>query len=95
MDREVDQISFKAIGLRLRLIREHMGKDQGEMASLLGMTRQAWNNNELGVKRIKIDNATRLCAISGVTTDWIYRDVWGTLPVDLAVALRERMDAAA
>lgn len=95
MDYEVDQTSWAAIGERLRALREHLGKDQGEMAEWLGMRRTTWNNNELGVKRFKLDNAIRLCTLTGVTTDWIYRGVWGGMPVDLADDLRKRIGEAA
>lgn len=60
------------VGARLRGLRESLGYSQKEMADRHGIQRTQWNNWELGVRRISLDQAQRLCAVYGLTLDFIY-----------------------
>lgn len=71
------------IAKRLKLLRDALGNTQATMASLAGATPAAWGNYESGIRRIRIDEALRLCSTVGVTLDWIYRGNVAQLPGDL------------
>jgi len=81
--------SIDKTGTRLKKIRQAAGyNEQPAFAKLLGVSKNRYNNWEAGVARIPIDIAGRLCALTGVTTDYIYFGVLSAAPLDLAVKLR-------
>jgi transcriptional regulator with XRE-family HTH domain len=89
--------SNAAIGERLRLIRIAYGRVQGhskemsqlDIATLVGMTKQSWNNAETGDNRIGLDAAMRLCVRTGVTLDYVYRGDQRNVAHSIAVAIAE------
>jgi transcriptional regulator with XRE-family HTH domain len=85
--------STEAVAERLRLTREASGMKQAAFCRLVGVTPQAWNNYETGARRISLDQAIRICAVTGVTLDWIYRGLSANLPMEMAskiLALQEQ-----
>ncbi|MGE0751834.1 MAG: helix-turn-helix transcriptional regulator [Variibacter sp.] len=90
--------SAQAIGYRLFLIRTGWSKAQGherplgqkEFAELAGIpTRQAWNNAETGDNRIGIDNAIRVCQLTGASLDYIFFGLKDGLPHRLVKAIED------
>lgn len=69
-----------------------MGWSQAELSRRTGISRQSWNNAETGDERISVDNAIKLCRVTGVTLDWIYRGMRWILPTEVAreIARREQ-----
>ncbi len=65
---------FTDIGNRLVAIRQAFSDlGQKAWAEKHGFTPTQYNNWEKGVRRIKVDEAERLCDIYGLTLDFIYR----------------------
>lgn len=81
--RVTDPYSLSEIAKRLKILRRALQKTQATMASMAGVTPQAWGNYEQGIRRIEIDAVTRLRASTGVTSEWIYYNNGGQLPGDL------------
>jgi transcriptional regulator with XRE-family HTH domain len=48
---------------------------------------QSWNNYETADSNIGIEPAIRLCNVTGVTLDWIYRGIKSGLPFAIQEAL--------
>ncbi len=82
---------------RLLLLRRALGHTQAFLAGLLGCAPQAWANYESGGRLISIALATKLCAITGVSLDWIYRGNMAMLPAELAekIQIEMRLEAGA
>jgi transcriptional regulator with XRE-family HTH domain len=59
--------------------------------SLLGQSRSTWAQYETGERRISIDQAQNVCAVFGVSLDWIYNGRMDMLQPDLAAKLQEQM----
>lgn len=57
---------------RLKATRIALGKNKAEMARLLNISWQRWNNYEQGLRPFDYDAAIELCH-SGVTVDWLLR----------------------
>jgi transcriptional regulator with XRE-family HTH domain len=57
---------------RLKVARIALGKDKAQMARLLNISWQRWNNYEQGARPFDYDVAIELCH-SGVTIDWLLR----------------------
>ena len=57
--------------MRLREIRENSEKTQTEVAKYLGVTRQAYNNYELGNRQLNPDMLDKLADYFNVTTDYL------------------------
>lgn len=67
-------IKYAEIGGRLRVIRKTFsGLSQKEWAEKNGFNKTQYNNWEKGVRRIKIDDAIKICDTYGLTLDAIYR----------------------
>jgi len=76
---------------RLRRTREAFNLNQAQWSRLVGIEPQAWSNYEQGIRRISIDQALKVCAATGITTDWIYRGLMSTsLPTDVQLRLNRR-----
>ncbi len=83
-------MSATEIGRRLRLIRLAKGFDtQPPIAKLLNVSLKRYNNWEKGIAPIPTAFAARLCSLTGVTMDYIYRDNMSGVPLDLASRLEE------
>lgn len=73
------------IGKRLKLLREALDKTQAEMAHLAGLSgAPAWNNYEMGFRRIGLDYAFKLKMRVGASITYIYHGDMSDLPQDLA-----------
>ena len=57
--------------MRLREIRENSEETQTEVAKYLGVTRQAYNNYELGNRQLNPDMLDKLADYFNVTTDYL------------------------
>lgn len=90
-----DPSSLELIAARLTILRGALDLTQASMADLIGAKPQAWGNYETGTRRIRVDEALRLCSALGVTLDWIYRGNMSQLPVELAekIQLERRAQA--
>ena len=77
----------RMVGNRLQLTRIALGKTQAELARVLLISPQRWNNYERGARPIDVEFAVRLCERFGVTLDWLYRGVIAGLPYDMAQRL--------
>lgn len=75
------------IAARLKWTRQAKNLTQASWCRLAGIEPQAWNNYETGLRRISLDQAFKVCRITGVTLDWIYRGVAAGVPVELATRL--------
>ncbi len=89
--------SREMIAHRLFLTRKALGYTQAFMANLIGLQQSAWNNYEQGHRRIDVDPALRLCAVTGIDMSWIYQGNITGVPVELAekIQLELRAEAAA
>lgn len=91
--RETNPESLVSIAYRLKITRLAFGYTQAFMGRLVGAkTHAAWNNYERAIRRISVDHALRLCAVMGVTMDWIYRGNLSGLPPDVGTAIRAQME---
>ena len=68
-----DASSAVEIGKRLRLVREALKMSQAALCRLAGISPQAWNNAETGDNLLTVPNAVKLCRVTGVTLDYLYR----------------------
>jgi transcriptional regulator with XRE-family HTH domain len=85
---DVEPTSVADVADRLRLTRLAMGWSQAELCRRSGISPQIWNNAETGDNRISVDEAIKLCRITGVSLDWIYRGIRVLLPAVVSDALR-------
>lgn len=83
------------ISKRLILLRKALRHTQESLAERLDITRSQLANYELGdpVRMITLPVALDLCAISGVSLDWLYRGSEFYLPPDLKeeIMVQERL----
>ncbi|MGY3117676.1 DNA-binding XRE family transcriptional regulator [Bradyrhizobium sp. S3.14.4] len=86
--RMADQI--KEIGNRLRWLREAKQLNQATFCRLVKIEQQAWNNYERGFRRISVDQALKVCAATGASLDFIYRDIRSALPAELAMQIDDQ-----
>jgi transcriptional regulator with XRE-family HTH domain len=88
-----DATSAVEIGKRLKLVREALKMSQTALCRLAGISPQAWNNAETGDNLLTVRSAVKLCRVTGVTMDWIYRgQVTSALPaVMLEEILRQQL----
>ncbi len=86
--RDTNDRSKLAIGVRLRLTREAMGITQVEFAGRAGIAPNTYNQYEAGKNFPQIEYAQRLCDAHGLTLDWIYRGDLSNLSYQLAEAIR-------
>jgi transcriptional regulator with XRE-family HTH domain len=83
--------SVDSVARRLYLLRKSLGYSQLQISQLLGQSRSTWAQYETGERRISIDQAQKLCAVIGVSLDWIYNGRMDMLQPDLAAKLQEQM----
>ena len=82
-----DGVNAVEIGRRLKLVREALKMSQTALCRLASISPQAWNNAETGDNFLTVPNAVKLCRVTGITMDWIYRgQITSALP---AVMLEE------
>lgn len=87
MEPDSNPLSNRSVGYRLELIRQAMDVNDKTMAAMIGASPQKWGNWKMGRNAIPHDYAAKLCAVTGATTDFIYRDVRNAISVDLAEKL--------
>lgn len=63
---------MKAIGERLRLTREALGRNQIEFAKLAKISASAYNQYEKGRIRPSVDAAIAMVDAHKITLDWIF-----------------------
>jgi transcriptional regulator with XRE-family HTH domain len=74
---------YAAIGARVRRLRDHLGYASMDFAHLHGWGPTQLVNWETGHRRITIEAATILRERYGVSLDWVYLGVEGSLPQHL------------
>lgn len=87
--------SVKDIGNRLRWLREAKQMNQATFCRLVKIEQQAWNNYERGYRRITVDQAVKVCVVTGASMDFIYRDIRSALPAELAMQIDEQQQKEA
>lgn len=83
--------SSEEVAKRLVLLRRALGQTQAFLAGLLDCAPQAWANYEAGDRRISVDMALKLCGVTGVSLDWVYRGNMSMLPAELAEKIQIEM----
>lgn len=84
-----DSEAQKAMGMRLRAIREALGLTQEDMAAHMGVVITALSAWESGRNRIDIVKLARSAARWGFTTDWVARGDLSGLPRAIADRVEE------
>lgn len=56
---------------RIRALRENIGKNQTEIAKMLGTSQSYYSEYELGKRELPIKHLIKLCAYYQVSADWI------------------------
>ncbi|UVF22110.1 helix-turn-helix transcriptional regulator [Microvirga terrae] len=70
---ENDPLALQAIARRLRHLRERLGYTRAkDWCEYIGMGQQSWSNFENARRRISLDEALKLVALTEVSLDWIY-----------------------
>lgn len=82
-EKDIEPTSVEDVAERLRLTREAMGWSQAELCRRAGIATQTWNNAETADNRIGVDEAIKLCRVSHVTLDWVYRGSRALLPASV------------
>lgn len=77
-------LSAISVGNRLELLRAAMDLRDKTLAGMIHASPQKWGNWKSGRNVIPHDYAARLCAVTGATTDFIYRDVRTNMAAGLA-----------
>jgi transcriptional regulator with XRE-family HTH domain len=79
--------SLDEIAKRLILLRKALGNTQATMGALAGVSGNAWQNYEKGIRRIELDNVFQLETATGAPQEWIYRGIMARMPIELAEKL--------
>ncbi len=88
----MSEVSLKAIGQRLRSLREAKGiQTQAIMAQMIGVETNRYNNWERGAALIGPLEAIKVCAITGGNMDYIFRGEMAALPVNLVTLLTSEL----
>lgn len=83
------KIDTKAVGHRLKTLRESLGLTRAEMADANGIDRTNYGRFEDGKRLVTTDVAYRLKRRYGITFDWLYDGEMGSLPLAVAERLRQ------
>lgn len=67
---------YKAVGIRLRMIREALGIDQSEMAKRIGLTRTSVVNLEQGRQRVQLHMVEKMAQGLGTSPKNLLRGIW-------------------
>jgi magnesium-transporting ATPase (P-type) len=68
-------LSAISVGNRLELLRAAVDLQDKTLAGMINASPQKWGNWKAGRNVIPHDYAAKLCAVTGATTDFIYRDI--------------------
>ena len=77
------EASVTMIAQRLRWTRQAIGLRQVDWCRQLTVSQQTWNNFERAYSRISLREALKVCDLTGVTLDWIYRGDTRLVPAEL------------
>jgi transcriptional regulator with XRE-family HTH domain len=77
-------LSAISVGNRLELLRAALDLQDKTLAGMIHASPQKWGNWKAGRNVIPHDFAAKLCAVTGATTDFIYRDVRANMAEGLA-----------
>ena len=77
------QSQLDQIAARLRAVRMALGMSAAEICRTANIRPNTWSQWENARQRPQIDEAARLCNVTGVTLDYIYRGERGGLPANL------------
>ena len=80
----------RAVATRLRVIREELQMLPREVGLLLGISRDRWNNWEMGNNLPNEKYMVKLCRATGVTLDYVYMGKLAGVPIDRAIRLAAR-----
>ena len=83
----------RAVGARLKAVREVLGLPQGVFGRRAGLSPAAYNNIELGEKLPSIETAIALCKAHRLTLDYIFMGDAGDLPHAVGKAIESLQDA--
>ena len=67
---------YQAVGARVRMIREALGRDQASLAKAVGLTRTSIVNLEAGRQRVQLHQLSKLAAALGTTEKHLLRGIW-------------------
>lgn len=67
---------YQAFGARVRMIREALGLNQGELAKRIGLTRTSVTNIEAGRQEVDLDRAASIAAALGTSPKNLMRGIW-------------------
>ena len=67
---------YLAVAARIRMIRETLGLDQGELAKRVGLNRTSVTNIEIGRQRIALHKLEDFAAALGTTPKNLLKGVW-------------------
>lgn len=67
---------YKAIGVRIRMIRDVLGMSQQELADSVGLVRTSVNNIEQGRQRILLDDVNKFAAALHVSPKHLLKGIW-------------------
>jgi transcriptional regulator with XRE-family HTH domain len=84
----------EAIIQRITVTRRAYGWSQSELSRRLGITPQAWGHYEHCRSNIPYEIASKICDLTGVSLDWIYRGVEILLPKIVADHLANLRESA-
>lgn len=87
-ERKTEGRDKAAVGARLKLTREALGKDQTEFATGADIARNTYNQYETGTNSVSLAIAHKMCDAYNLTLDWIYRGDQSGLKASLADAIR-------
>ena len=70
------QVCYKAVGLKIRRVREALGMTQEELAKRVGLVRTSIANIEAGRQRLLLHEIEGFAAGLGTTPKHLLRGIW-------------------
>lgn len=67
---------YLAVGIRIRMIREALGIQQGELAKRAGYTRTSITNIEAGRQRAQLHQIEKVAVALGTSTKHLMKGIW-------------------
>jgi len=80
-----------AVSARLTVVQEELDKNDAAMGKLLGCGRTTWGNWIHQENMPEEEAMIRLCELTGLSMEWIYRGIAATMPVRLFIRLELRL----
>jgi len=85
--------SRQEIGRRLKATRQALDIKSGEMADLVGVTKQAWSQYESGARRPDLTPMLAFSDRFNISLDWIYKGIPAQLPYTLVSQIATNLTA--